>query len=88
LCQIQESVTKLFWDIESNSGHGDEQSRWGNFKGYSSKQEEEVGILLSPLSEKEELEKNGSEIPSLVFPALVAGCGGVGVQRSRGRAAK
>lgn len=54
---------------------------------YSSKQEEEVGILLSPLSEKEESEKNGWEIPSLAFPALVAGSGGVGVQRSRGRAA-
>lgn len=50
---------------------------------YSSKQEEEVGILLSPLSEKKESENNGSEIPSLAFPALVAGCDGIGVQRSR-----
>lgn len=54
--------------------------------GYSSKQEEEVGILLSPLNEKEESEKNGSEIPRLAFPASVAGCGRVGVQRGRERA--
>lgn len=46
-------------------------------------EEEDGYLLLSPLSEKEETKKNGSEIPSLAFSAYVAGCGGVGACRGR-----
>lgn len=35
--------------------------------GYSSKQEEERGLLLSPINGKEESEKNGSERSTLAF---------------------
>lgn len=59
---------KSLWDAgKTPPASGGQQTRWGNFMGYSSKQEEEVELLLSSLNGKEEPEKNGSQRPTLAF---------------------